>query len=103
MPPGIQRLPGPSGAAGARFAAFFPAALAVFQLSTAARIGRSRRCRSSWHSPSAITTLRPVKREVTRSYRERMRSVHPDHGGAAADASRAIRELNEARRILTTA
>lgn len=45
----------------------------------------------------------PAKREVTRSYRERMRSVHPDHGGAAADASRAIRELNEARRILTTA
>lgn len=44
----------------------------------------------------------PVKREVSRSYRDRMRAVHPDHGGAAADASQAIRDLNEARRILGT-
>lgn len=44
---------------------------------------------------------RPAAREVTRSYRARMRSVHPDHGGAAADASRAIQQLNEARRILS--
>lgn len=43
----------------------------------------------------------PAKRDVTRSYRDRMRAVHPDHGGAAADASKAIRELNEARRLLT--
>lgn len=46
---------------------------------------------------------KPAKREITRSYRDRMRSVHPDHGGAPADASKAIRELNEARRILGTA
>ncbi len=43
----------------------------------------------------------PPKKEVTRRYRERMRDVHPDHGGASADASKAILELNEARRILS--
>lgn len=41
------------------------------------------------------------KREVTRQYRRRMRDVHPDHGGAAQHASKAILDLNEARRILT--
>ena len=41
------------------------------------------------------------KREITRQYRLRMRDVHPDHGGAARDASKAILDLNEARRILT--
>jgi hypothetical protein len=44
----------------------------------------------------------PSKREVTKRYRVRMRDVHPDHGGAAVDASKAILDLNEARRILTT-
>lgn len=44
----------------------------------------------------------PSKREVTKQYRVRMRDVHPDHGGAAIDASKAILDLNEARRILTT-
>ncbi len=43
---------------------------------------------------------RPSKREVSRQYRQRMRDVHPDHGGAATDASKAILDLNEARRIL---
>jgi len=43
----------------------------------------------------------PSKREVTKQYRVRMRDVHPDHGGAALDASKAILDLNEARRILT--
>lgn len=46
-------------------------------------------------------TPRPSKREITRQYRVRMRDVHPDHGGAAIDASKAILDLNEARRILT--
>lgn len=41
------------------------------------------------------------KREITKQYRRRMRDVHPDHGGAAIDASKAILDLNEARRILT--
>jgi hypothetical protein len=44
----------------------------------------------------------PSKREVTKRYRVRMRDVHPDHGGAAVDASKAILDLNEARRILTS-
>jgi hypothetical protein len=43
----------------------------------------------------------PSKREITKQYRRRMRDVHPDHGGAAVDASKAILELNEARRILS--
>jgi hypothetical protein len=43
----------------------------------------------------------PSKRDVTRQYRRRMRDVHPDHGGEAVDASRAILDLNEARRILS--
>ncbi|MFP5489202.1 MAG: J domain-containing protein [Acidimicrobiia bacterium] len=41
------------------------------------------------------------KREVTKQYRRRMRDVHPDHGGAAIEASKAILDLNEARRILS--
>ena len=40
-------------------------------------------------------------REITKHYRRRMRDVHPDHGGAALGASKAILDLNEARRILT--
>lgn len=42
----------------------------------------------------------PSKREMTKRYRQRMRDVHPDHGGEAIDASKAILDLNEARRIL---
>ncbi len=42
----------------------------------------------------------PSKREITKRYRQRMRDVHPDHGGEALDASKAILDLNEARRIL---
>jgi hypothetical protein len=43
----------------------------------------------------------PSKRDVTKQYRRRMRDVHPDHGGEALDASKAILDLGEARRILT--
>lgn len=43
----------------------------------------------------------PSKRDVTKRFRQRMRDVHPDHGGAAVGASKAILDLNEARRILT--
>lgn len=42
----------------------------------------------------------PSKREITKRYRDRMRAAHPDHGGAASDASKAILDLNEARRVL---
>lgn len=48
----------------------------------------------------AADAPRPSKREVTKQYRVRMRDVHPDHGGAAVDASKAILDLNAARRIL---
>ncbi len=43
----------------------------------------------------------PSRRSITRQYRIRMRDVHPDHGGEAQDASKAILDLNEARRILS--
>lgn len=43
----------------------------------------------------------PSRRDITKQYRRRMRDVHPDHGGEAMDASKAILELNEARRILS--
>jgi hypothetical protein len=43
----------------------------------------------------------PSKRAVLKQYRIRMRDVHPDHGGEAQDASKAILDLNEARRILS--
>lgn len=46
-------------------------------------------------------TETPTKREVTRRYRSRMRDVHPDHGGDRSSASKAILDLNEARRILS--
>jgi hypothetical protein len=48
-----------------------------------------------------LSATSPSKREITKQYRRRMRDVHPDHGGAAIDASKAILELNEARRILS--
>jgi hypothetical protein len=41
------------------------------------------------------------KRDITKQYRRRMRDVHPDHGGRADGASKAILDLNEARRILS--
>lgn len=47
-------------------------------------------------------TAVPTKREVTAQYRRRMMAVHPDHGGDRLEAGRAILELNEARRILSS-
>ena len=44
----------------------------------------------------------PSAREITKRYRARMRAVHPDHGGERDTASKAILDLNEARRILAT-
>ena len=49
--------------------------------------------------PEGSTT--PSKKEVTAQFRIRMRSVHPDHGGDITDASQAVHDLAEARRILT--
>ncbi len=50
----------------------------------------------------AIGADQPSAREVTRQYRARMRDVHPDHGGDRTTASKAILDLNEARRILSS-
>jgi len=43
----------------------------------------------------------PTDREVQRRYRERLRDVHPDHGGTTDGAAQRIAELAEARRLLT--
>lgn len=42
----------------------------------------------------------PTQSQVRRAYRDRLRAVHPDHGGADAGAAERIAELSEARRIL---
>ncbi len=44
---------------------------------------------------------KPAKRQVTKAFRTMMREVHPDHGGVAVDAARAMSDLSEARRILS--
>lgn len=46
-------------------------------------------------------TIKPSKREITQRFRDRLRLVHPDHGGAQDRASREIADLAEARRVLT--
>ena len=43
----------------------------------------------------------PSNKEITKSYRVRMRAVHPDHGGDRTTASKEILDLNAARRILS--
>jgi len=48
-----------------------------------------------------LGSKKPSKREVTRAFREQMREVHPDHGGADIDAAKAMSDLAEARRILS--
>lgn len=45
-------------------------------------------------------TITITKREVMSRYRESVRRVHPDHGGNERDASRAINDISEARRVL---
>ncbi|MFM7095518.1 MAG: J domain-containing protein [Actinomycetota bacterium] len=46
-------------------------------------------------------TIKPSKREITQRFRDKLRLVHPDHGGAEDRASREIADLSEARRVLT--
>lgn len=48
-------------------------------------------------------TVKPSKREITTRYRNRLRAVHPDHGGNERDASKSIMDVTEARRILLEA
>lgn len=45
-------------------------------------------------------TVNPSKKDVMARFRARLREVHPDHGGAAQEASKRILDLGEARRIL---
>lgn len=47
-------------------------------------------------------TVKPPKKDVMARYRTRLMEVHPDHGGDHTGASKAIADLGEARRILTT-
>jgi hypothetical protein len=42
----------------------------------------------------------PSRREVQRRFRDGLRTAHPDHGGASAEAAQRIADLTEARRIL---
>ena len=50
-----------------------------------------------------LGTGKVSKRDVTARYRDGLRRVHPDHGASHSDASKAIADLGEARRILTSA
>ena len=43
----------------------------------------------------------PSGKEITARFRQRMRDVHPDHGGDEFDAAKAMSDLAEARRVLT--
>jgi hypothetical protein len=43
----------------------------------------------------------PTRRQLTAQFRQRMRSVHPDHGGDRADAAKAMHDLATARKILS--
>jgi hypothetical protein len=45
-------------------------------------------------------TVKPTRSEVMAQYRNRLRAVHPDHGGNQDSASKSIGDLGEARRIL---
>ncbi|MDX2381530.1 MAG: J domain-containing protein [Acidimicrobiia bacterium] len=47
------------------------------------------------------TAKPPPKRQVTARFRERIRDVHPDHGGDEVDAAKQMSDLAEARRILS--
>jgi hypothetical protein len=48
-------------------------------------------------------TVTPSKRDIMTRYRDGLRRVHPDHGGDEGQASRAINDITEARRILLEA
>lgn len=45
-------------------------------------------------------TVKPSKKDIMSRYRDSLRRVHPDHGGSEDNASRAIMDLTEARRVL---
>jgi len=45
-------------------------------------------------------TTKFSKKDIMMRYRESLRRVHPDHGGSQVDASKAIENITEARRVL---
>lgn len=45
----------------------------------------------------------PNRKELTAQFRNRMRVVHPDHGGERSGAAKAMHDLTTARRILSEA
>ncbi|MGD9704965.1 MAG: hypothetical protein AB7Q42_11035 [Acidimicrobiia bacterium] len=47
-----------------------------------------------------VGTTKPSKKDVMGRFRDRLRDIHPDHGGDEAGASNAIGELTDARRVL---
>lgn len=47
-----------------------------------------------------VGTIKPAKKEIMVRYRECLRKAHPDHGGNENDASQAIVNITEARRVL---
>lgn len=47
-----------------------------------------------------VGTTKPSKKDVMARFRDRLRDIHPDHGGDETQASRAIGELTDARRVL---
>ncbi|CAN5821385.1 hypothetical protein BH24ACT5_BH24ACT5_05530 [soil metagenome] len=47
-----------------------------------------------------VGTPTPSRKDITSQFRARMRLIHPDHGGDVNDASKAVHDLSEARRIL---
>jgi hypothetical protein len=47
-----------------------------------------------------VGTTAPSKKDVMGRFRDRLRDIHPDHGGDESAASTAIGELTEARRVL---
>jgi hypothetical protein len=50
--------------------------------------------------PRRVDLTVPSRKEVQQAFRDQLRTVHPDHGGADDGAAQRIAELTEARRIL---
>jgi hypothetical protein len=47
-----------------------------------------------------LGTVAPTKKQVQAHFRDRLREVHPDHGGADKSAAKSITDITEARRVL---
>ena len=47
-----------------------------------------------------LGTAKVTRKQVMAAYRDQLRAVHPDHGGDEVEASKAIGDIGEARKIL---